>query len=237
LNYYVKNKEFGDVFVRTDRRAKRFVFRVKTDGLHVTIPLGVSEMELQRAIENVRPKLVALRVEIEEAEIIDQDYRINAEFFKAYVTQGTMNRFFAQSKLCEIKIVCPPNADFKNVDLQVWLRKVIVETMCKSAKQILPPWLSVLAKAHRFQYDQVKINSSKGRWGSCSRRKSINLSCYLILLPGYLIDYILLHELCHTIEMNHGDKFWALMNKATDGKAFGLREELKAFKIGAITSF
>ena len=76
----------------------------------------------------------------------------------------------------------------------------------------------------------MKINSSKGRWGSCSARKAINLSYYLVLLPKHLIDYVLLHELCHTREMNHGERFWALLNSVTDGKALELREELKQYK-------
>ena len=129
-----------------------------------------------------------------------------------------------------MQIICPPHADFSNKELQAWLRKVIEEALRRNAKIILPPRLYELSLQHNLSYKSVKINSSSGRWGSCSARKAINLSYFLVLLPQHLIDYVLLHELCHTREMNHGDRFWSLLDSLTDGKALALREELKNYK-------
>ncbi len=52
-----------------------------------------------------------------------------------------------------------------------------------------------------------------------------------MLVPAHLIEYVILHELCHTREMNHGDKFWKLMDKVTDGKSKALRQELKQYNM------
>ena len=106
-----------------------------------------------------------------------------------------------------------------------------MEALRRNAKIVLPPRLYMLSMKHGLPYEQLKINSSKGRWGSCSAKKHINLSCYLMLLPSHLIDYVLLHELAHTKEMNHSEKFWALLDKLTDGKAKALRKELMQFNI------
>ncbi|MBR4293672.1 MAG: M48 family metallopeptidase, partial [Bacteroidaceae bacterium] len=95
------------------------------------------------------------------------------------------------------------------------------------AQRELPSRLKELADKHGFQYTRVTLRDSHTRWGSCSNRASISLSIYLQLLPQHLIDYVLLHELCHTMELNHGERFWALMNRVTGGKAKSLREKLK----------
>ena len=71
--------------------------------------------------------------------------------------------------------------------------------------------MSNLAEKYGFEFQSVKINSAKKRWGSCSTRRNINLSLFLMLLPEELIDFVLVHELCHTREMNHGKNFKMLM--------------------------
>jgi len=57
----------------------------------------------------------------------------------------------------------------------------------------------------------VKINSVKTRWGSCSSKKSLNFSWRLIMADDDVIDYVVVHELAHIIEMNHSQKFWAIV--------------------------
>ncbi|MDR0546646.1 MAG: M48 family metallopeptidase [Dysgonamonadaceae bacterium] len=97
----------------------------------------------------------------------------------------------------------------------------------RQALSYLPKQLKYLADTHHFHYQSVKIRKSKTRWGSCSSKKIINLSFYLMLLPVHLIDYVLLHELCHTVEMNHSVAFWTLLDRHTGGKAKALRKELR----------
>lgn len=101
----------------------------------------------------------------------------------------------------------------------------------QEAQFVLPSQLAKLAALHGFQYAGVKIRKNRSRWGSCSSKRMINLSFYLLLLPEHLIDYVLLHELCHTVQMNHSPAFWALLNKCTQNKAFELRKEIRRYKI------
>ncbi|MDR0682018.1 MAG: M48 family metallopeptidase [Dysgonamonadaceae bacterium] len=101
------------------------------------------------------------------------------------------------------------------------------EQLRLEARLYLPKQLERLAKEHGFKYNAVRIQKSKTRWGSCSSKATINLSLYLMLLPAHLIEYVLLHELCHTVQMDHSPAFWALLDKHTNGKARELRSELK----------
>ncbi|MDR0865047.1 MAG: M48 family metallopeptidase [Candidatus Symbiothrix sp.] len=97
------------------------------------------------------------------------------------------------------------------------------------AQLFLPEELERLAKEHGFVYQEVKIRKSRTRWGSCSSKRTISLSIYLMSLPPHLIEYVLLHELCHTIEMNHSPAFWSLMDKHTGGKSKELKKELRNY--------
>jgi predicted metal-dependent hydrolase len=75
----------------------------------------------------------------------------------------------------------------------------------------LPKELLKLSKAIGLPFSQVSIRKQKTIWGSCSGAKSISLNYKLLFLPQHLVRYVLIHELCHTIHMNHSDKFWKLV--------------------------
>lgn len=229
IDKIIEDKELGALIVRVNPRACRLVFRTKSDGIYVTVPPGTTSAEITAAINKLRDKLKGFREKVARP-VIDLDYRIDTEYFKLSLISGQRDKFLAHSELGEMRIVCPPTTDFMDEKLQEWLRKVIEEALRRNAKIILPPRLYLLSGQNGLPYKEVKINSSRGRWGSCSARKTINLSYFLVLLPKHLMDYVLLHELCHTREMNHGERFWALLNSLTGGKALELREELKRYK-------
>ena len=66
---------------------------------------------------------------------------------------------------------------------------------------------------YNFKYNKVTIRNQSTRWGSCSRRGNINFNYKLALLPENLVDYVIVHELCHLGEFNHSKDFWNLVAK------------------------
>lgn len=101
-----------------------------------------------------------------------------------------------------------------------------IKNLRKSAKEYLPKRLDELAKMHGFKYRRVFIKNMRTRWGSCSFFNNINLNLNLMKLEDGLIDYVLLHELCHTVEKNHSNSFWNLLEKHLP-EAKSLRKHLK----------
>jgi len=82
-----------------------------------------------------------------------------------------------------------------------------------TARQRLVDRLDCLALKHGFRYNRVFIRNQKTRWGSCSGKNNINLNIQLMRLPEELMDYVIVHELCHTVEKNHSKRFWDLLIK------------------------
>ena len=100
-----------------------------------------------------------------------------------------------------------------NVVSQKALRDVLVEVLREEAKILLPQKLSYFSDQYGFHFHKVTIKHNSSNWGSCSRAGNIDLNLNLIRLPEPLCDYVLLHELCHLKEPNHGPRFHALLER------------------------
>ena len=225
----IPDNDFGQIIIRTRITARNISMRTKADGLHVTVPPRCLTSKVLEVVEEYRPRLLE-KWQKAVPQPLDLNFRIDAPCFRLHLEQGRFSRFTLRMNEEGITISCPPNTDFSQKAVQELLRNGIVRALKKSAEAYLPPLLNELATLYGFKYKKVKITGSKSRWGSCSAIGSINLSCYLMLLPPHLMDYVLLHELTHTREMNHGPKFWEILNGLTEGKAKTLRAELRGFR-------
>ncbi len=110
-------------------------------------------------------------------------------------------------------IEVPAGFSAPNVVSQKALRDVLVEVLREEAKILLPQKLAYFAEQYGFKFGKVTVKHNSSNWGSCSRAGNINLNLNLIRLPEPLCDYVLLHELCHLKEPNHGPRFHALLER------------------------
>lgn len=94
------------------------------------------------------------------------------------------------------------------------------------ARQLVEERLKHFQQSYAVVWKRVSIRNQKTRWGSCSRRGSLSFNYRLLLLPAHLRDYIIVHELCHLLELNHSQRFWVLVAQSFPDYQ-SLRRELK----------
>jgi hypothetical protein len=182
-------------------RARRYLLRLRPDGtVRVTIPrrgnisaardfasrnIDWLEQQFQRLA--VRPRIPATWNLGEEVYFRGELVRIEPD------TDGSIR--FGTERM--------------NVsDAHGNLRTAVQSHLRKLASIELPARVMELAALHRVNVSLVTVRNQKTRWGSCSRRGTISLNWRLIQSPGFVRDYIILHELAHRRQMNHSEKFW-----------------------------
>ena len=106
-----------------------------------------------------------------------------------------------------------------------------IEELRRAARVDLPPRVERIARMFGFSYGRITIRASRTKWGSCSFRNDLSLSLYLMALPERLRDYVIVHELCHTIHHDHSPRFHALVDRCLGGQERALDRELKSYVI------
>ncbi len=106
-----------------------------------------------------------------------------------------------------------------------------IEQLRAEAKQVLPRRVEELASQHGLRYGRVTIRAARSKWGSCTAKGNLSLSLYIMTLPPHLQDYIILHELAHTVHHNHSPRFHALVDRLTNGQERQLAKELRNYAI------
>ena len=129
-----------------------------------------------------------------------------------------------------IEVSIPKEKFIGDEVVQSTIRKIIIEAYRIEAKKYLPKRVKELADLHRIQFNNVYIKNMKSQWGSCSRRKNINLNLHLMRLPNELIDYVILHELTHIDEMNHSTKYWKLLESRVPNSKY-IDKKMKEYSI------
>jgi predicted metal-dependent hydrolase len=126
-------------------------------------------------------------------------------------------------------ITISSHLDLSHEEVQQKARSAAERALKKESLALLAPRLEQIAKKNGLAYKSIKIKRLTSRWGSCSSGGLITLNYFLVQLPWHLIDYVLAHELAHTVHLNHSREFWALVEQMIpDAKA--RRREIKSYR-------
>lgn len=88
------------------------------------------------------------------------------------------------------------------------LSEAEIRKLADKALEVIPDRVKYYASLIGVDYGRITIRHQKTRWGSCSSKGNLNFNCLLMLAPSEVIDYVVVHELCHRKEMNHSKAFW-----------------------------
>ena len=212
----VKHSQIGTIEITTRTNSRGISYRVSSDyvritthPLHVNAIFPLSEERILWILE-MKQKLALRSTRIKPftptSEIQTNKFQIKFKSDDSIRTSLCATRIDN-----ELIIAYTSTLDFTNETKQKKIKELISYFLKKEATLYLKRRLTELAHQYGFIYHSVKINGAHTRWGSCSVKKQINLSYYLMLLPDELIDFVLVHELCHTRIMNHGVEFKQLM--------------------------
>lgn len=196
----------GEVAVRRSSRARGIRIRVGTDGkLVVSAPPLTPLFVIKQTIRASRGSLEKLREATPVRHYAHGDQL--GQSHQLAVIPGTALDARVKDRTLELSL--PPSQRIEDAAVQAVIREAVSKLLRKEAKVYLTARLRILAERHGFAYEMIRFTHAATRWGSCSSHGTISLNIALMSLPLELIDYVLIHELCHTRQMNHSKAFWA----------------------------
>lgn len=126
-----------------------------------------------------------------------------------HAAEADIRHFVTEKQHWIIKHLNALQAQLESTPPAAPLRREDISALADQAMRELPPRVAHYAALIGVTYGRITIRNQKSRWGSCSDRGNLNFNCLLMLAPPAVRDYVIVHELCHRLEMNHSSRFWA----------------------------
>lgn len=210
---YVNIEQVGQVLFTINERSRRIRLRVKSDGeIVVSMPPSVLHRDALRFAESKTDWILKQLSKTQAGlTLFTPESCFKTRFHQLAITQGNTEKVYNRVGNGIIQIFIPERINPDQPKVQEFIKNTLIDVMRWEAKIYLPKRLKELADKHGFKYQNVSIKNASTRWGSCSSVNNINLNLHLMRVPEHLIDYVLLHELAHTVVKNHGEKFWLLL--------------------------
>lgn len=201
--------------VRVSSRAKNVIIKLIPDkGVEVVLPRGVDKREVPAFLEKRKEWIQENIAKLEGRgfSLIPAGLELPDEIrFEAnrtvYSVRRVRNRKPGLKMRRNVDKLQLSGSEWSDSDELALLRKFVRE----EARRFLVPELQRLSRELNLPFGKVFIRSQRKRWGSCSSKGNINLNMKLMFLPYHLVRYVLIHELCHTVHLNHSARYWRLV--------------------------
>lgn len=201
--------EFGEIVVYKRRDSRSVRIRMGVNGrLVATAPVYTPLLFIRQVVNASRDELRKISQHPSASTVYGDGQAIGKSHSLAVVATSMVTEPITKINRQKLLVYLPPNTSLESQEVQQRIRTTVIAILRKEAKARLPGRLKHLATTYGFSYSKIRFSHASGRWGSCSSEGTISLNIALMKLPDELIDYVLIHELCHTRHMNHSDAFW-----------------------------
>ncbi|NEP17156.1 MAG: M48 family metallopeptidase [Leptolyngbya sp. SIO4C1] len=202
--------------VRESSRAKRVSIRVSIEGdVEVVVPSRFDRKQLPEMMQQRRDWILKTQAKL-KAERADTVEDWDTEQPEQLDLQAISEVWKVAYQAHRSPTLCIPGRGKTlkirgRVDHLPTCHELLRQWLTHKAHKALIPWMRQLSFDIDLPFKQISIRGQKTRWASCSERKDISLNYKLLFLPQPLVEYVLIHELCHTVHMNHSKQFWQLV--------------------------
>lgn len=204
--------------IRRSQRAKYVSLSFGTDGVQVVAPIAMIERDIITLVEK-RQQWIFNRLERYRKRLMQIPAKrefVNGEMLLFMGVNYPLNvqehkGSYTNIKLTDGQILVTINEDIPIEKRREEIRRKLEQWYIKKAKQLITERLELFSDKIGVKINTVRFKNQKTRWGSCSQKGNLNFNWKLVMAPMVIIDYVIVHELCHIKQMNHSPKFWLLV--------------------------
>ena len=225
--------DIGKVVYRKKSGTKRLVIRIKPTGdINVSMPFLVSFRKAEEFVITKKEWILKTKLKIESQR--SEEIRIN-NLTEFHTFEHTLKIIRYEGKTPSrkfnshyIEVYIPFSENIESDNCQRFIKDTLIETYRREAKKYLPERVKYHSSLHGFNYSGVSVKNMRTRWGSCSGKNKINLNIHLMSVTEHLRDYVILHELVHTLVKNHSRVFWEKLELVCPGSK-NFRKEIRKY--------
>ena len=161
--------------------------------------------KMQYTLVRSQRKTISIEIKPDLSVIVRAPWMVPARTIDRFVEE---KRPWIEKKLAELSRRSEASSENSNA-----LSYEEIKRLSKEAAAYIPGRVEYFSKIVGVTYGRITVRNQKTRWGSCSSKGNLNFNCYLMLAPREVLDYVVVHELCHRKQMNHSDAFWREVEK------------------------
>lgn len=191
--------------IKRKRKSIAFQF-MKTGELRVMAPYSVTKREIQDMMIKNKKKILELYNRHQEIQVTKPAYKEGDIFY--YMGEALPLVIREQSGLQRVGVTKEAIEVYVHHATQDGVKAVLEEWYKEESRRLVLHYIDVYKNSIAHTFGHVRIKNQKSRWGSCSSKGNLNFNLRLAMMPNDAIAYVVLHEMCHLLELNHSQAFW-----------------------------